>query len=310
MVKFGINLQLEEYSIDLALKTAQLADDLGIHAVFVNDHYMKPHGSNIPDAFLMLTAMALQTKRILLGTAVTPIPFRSAAQTAKIVSTLDNLNKGRSIFGVGAGWYQTEFEGYGSQFMPPKERVSKTIEGIRLMKRLWTEEEVTFQGRYYRTKGTVLLPKPLQKPHPPILIGSRSRRMRLAAAREGNGWIPGHLPLKDYENMMNEIIKEAEKHGKRRDDLTFVHFTRILTGPHMDEVRKSLSKSQIEQITERYIVGSPESCVEKLQKYVDIGVDLILLRLHHIAPTSFVKEKKHRQQIALIYNEIFSQLEE
>jgi alkanesulfonate monooxygenase SsuD/methylene tetrahydromethanopterin reductase-like flavin-dependent oxidoreductase (luciferase family) len=173
-VRFGINLQLEEYSIDLALKTAQLADDLGIHAVFVNDHYMKPQGSNSPDAFLMLTTMALQTKRVLLGTAVTPIPFRSAPQTAKIVSTLDNISRGRFILGVGAGWNQAEFEGYGATFVPANERVSKTLEGIRLMKRLWTEEEVTFHGGYYNTKGTLLLPKPLQRPHPPILIGSRS----------------------------------------------------------------------------------------------------------------------------------------
>ena len=193
--------------------------------------------------------------------------------------------------------------------MPAKERVSKTIEGIRLMKRLWAEEEVTFQGRYYQTKETVLLPKPLQKPHPPVLIGSRSRRMCLAAAREGDGWIPGHLPLKEYKSMMSEILTEADKMGKHRDDLTFVHFTRILTGPHMDEVLRSLPKSQIKRITERYVVGSPETCVEKLQGYVDAGVDLILLRLHQIAETSFANEERHSQQIAFIHDEVFSQLE-
>lgn len=308
MASFGFNLQLEKYSIELALKTAKLVEDLGLDAVFVNDHYMKRSRNNIPDAFLMLTAMALQTKRIKIGTAVTPIPFRSAPQTAKVVSTLDNISKGRFIFGVGAGWNQAEFEGYGVEFLPARERVSKTIEGISLMKRMWTEDAVTFQGRYYHIKDAVLLPKTFQKPHPPILIGSRSPRMRRFAAREGDGWIPGHLSSKSYKGMMNEIIDMAEGYGKRRDDLTFVHFTRILTGPHMDEVLKSVSKDQISLIRERYIVGPPENCVEKLQEYVDIGVDLILLRLHHLAQTSFAKEKKHHQQIMFINNEIISQL--
>lgn len=308
MTSFGFNLQLEKYSIDLALKTAEQTEKLGLKAVFVNDHYMKPSGNNIQDAFLMLTAMAIHTKRIKIGTAVTPIPFRSAPQTAKVVSTLDNISKGRFIFGVGAGWNHAEFEGYGSEFLPPKERVSKTIEGIRLMKRMWTEDEVTFHGKYYHIKGAVLLPKSIKKPHPPILIGSNSPRMRRFAAREGDGWIPGHLSFNDYKDMMNGMIDEAERCGRCRGDLTFVHFTRILTGDHMVEALKSMSKDQTSRIKERYIIGPPEDCVEKLQKYVDIGVDLILLRLHNIVPTSFVEKERHGQQITFIYNEILSQL--
>ena len=308
MVKFGINLQLEEYPVDLALKTAQLAENLKLDAIFVNDHYMKPSGNNVPDAFLILTAMAMQTKRIRLGTAVTPIPFRSAPQTAKVVSTLDNISNGRFIFGVGAGWNQMEFEGYGLEFPPPKERVSKTFEGIRLMKKMWTEDEVTFEGKYNHVKRAVLLPKPVQKPHPPILVGSRSKRMCRFAAKECNGWIPGHLSPEDYRDKMNEIIEEAEKHGRRRSDFTFVHFTRILTGSHMDEVLKLMPNDQVSQGRERYLAGSPRSCLEKLQEYVDIGVDMILLRLQQVAQTSLENEEKHRQHIELIRDEILSKL--
>jgi alkanesulfonate monooxygenase SsuD/methylene tetrahydromethanopterin reductase-like flavin-dependent oxidoreductase (luciferase family) len=308
MVKFGINLQLEEYPVDLALKAAQQAESLKLDAVFVNDHYMKPSGNNVPDAFLVLTAMAVQTKRIRLGTAVTPIPFRSAPQTAKVVSTLDNISMGRFMFGVGAGWNQAEFEGYGRKFPPPKERVSETFEGIRLMKRMWTEDEVTFEGKYNRVKRAVLLPKPVQKPYPPILVGSRSERMCRFAAKECNGWIPGHLSSRDYKHKMNEIINEAEKHGRRRSEFTFVHFTRILTGPHMDEVSKLKSKDQMSHGRERFLVGSPKFCLEKLQEYVDVGVDMILLRLEQVARTSLENEEKHREHIEFIRDEILSQL--
>ncbi|UCH02395.1 MAG: LLM class flavin-dependent oxidoreductase [Candidatus Bathyarchaeota archaeon] len=313
MTRFGFNFQLEEYSIELIMKAAKLIEELGLYAVFVNDHYMKPsrgniHYNNLPDAFLTLTAIASQTEYIKLGTAVTPIPFRSAPQTAKIVTTLDNISRGRFFFGIGAGWNQDEFEGYGSEFLPPGERVSMTIEGIRLMKRMWLEEKVTFNGKYYHIKDSVLLPKPIQKPYTPILVGSKSERMLRFTAREGDGWIPGHLQPEEYQNTMNQIITNAEKCGRNRDNFTFIHFTRILTGPHMDEVIQLLSKDEISRIRKNYLVGSPETCVEMLQEYVDIGVDLILLRLHHIAQTSFTDETKHQQQIAFIDKEIFSKL--
>jgi alkanesulfonate monooxygenase SsuD/methylene tetrahydromethanopterin reductase-like flavin-dependent oxidoreductase (luciferase family) len=127
-VKFGFNLQLDEYSLDLAVKTATLTEELGCHAVFVNDHYMKPPSENvprtrIPDAFLTLTAIACKTSRVKLGTAVTPIPFRPAPQTAKVVATLDNIAGGRVLFGVGAGWHRAEFAGYGVEFRPPGARI-------------------------------------------------------------------------------------------------------------------------------------------------------------------------------------------
>jgi len=309
MTKFGFTLQLEEYSIDLVLKTAKIIEELGLHAVFVNDHYMKYSSNNIPETFLTLTAIALQTKRLKIGTAVTPIPLRPAPQLAKIIATLDYISKGRFLFGVGIGWYQPEFEGYGSEFLPLKQRALKTIEGIRLMKRMWTENEVNFKSRYYNIKGNVLLPKPIQTPYPPILVGSKSKRMCRFAARECDGWIPSNLPANDYEGMMNWIIDEAEKHDKDRDDLTFVYITRILTGPHMDEVLKYMTKEQVQQTSLAHpIIGPPEACVEKLQEYVSIGVDLILLRLHHIANTSLIKEQRQRQQITFIRDKIISQL--
>ena len=312
-LKFGFNLQLDEYSIDLMLKTADLIEELGLHAVFVNDHYMKPPSENVThtrilDAFLTLTAIASKTNRVKLGTAVTPIPFRPAPQTAKVVATLDNIADGRFLFGVGAGWNRAEFAGYGAEFLPPGARVSQTLEGIRLMKRMWTEDQVTFHGRYYQVEDAVLQPKPIQTPHPPILIGSTSPRMCRFAAREGDGWIPGNISPATYDATMQRIVDETKRCGRNRSDLTFVHCTRILTGPHMDYVLTHLSADQIVRIRDRHILGSPETCVERIREYLDLGIDLMLLRLHHVAPTPFTKEAKHRQQITFIHDEILSQI--
>jgi probable F420-dependent oxidoreductase len=312
-LKFGFNLQLDEYSLDLTMKTAELTEELGLHAIFVNDHYMKPPSENVPrtrilDAFLTLTAIACKTSRVKLGTAVTPIPFRSAPQTAKVVATLDNIAGGRFLFGVGAGWHRAEFAGYGAEFLPPGGRVSQTLEGIRLMKRMWTEEQVTFHGRYYQVEDAVLQPKPIQTPHPPILIGSTSKRMCRFAAREGDGWIPGHLPPAAYDATRRRIVDEAERCGRRRGDLTFVHCIRILTGPHMDYVLTRLSAEQIARIRERHLLGPPETCVERIREYLDLDIDLMLLRLHHVAHTPFAETTNHRQQITFIHDEILSQI--
>ena len=115
-----------------------------------------------------------------IGTLVTPIPFRPPGILAKIVSTLDVISSGRAILGVGAGWSQTEFEGY-SEWTDGKTRVDKTEEGVQLILKLWQEAKVEFQGKFYKAKGAILDPKPVQKPHPPLLFGGVSpRTLRLA----------------------------------------------------------------------------------------------------------------------------------
>ena len=106
---------------------------------------------------------------------------------------------------------------------------------------MWAEEEVTFEGRYYRVKGGVLLPKPVQKPHPPILIGTRSRRMRQVASRLGDGWIPSYLTPEEYEKGMDEIINLAERLGKRRSEFMFVYNTRIVLAESREQGLKTHS---------------------------------------------------------------------
>ena len=104
---------------------------------------------------------------------------------AKMVATLDNLSIGRVIFGVGAGWSQEEFDGY-SEWNSNKVRVDKTQEGLELMIKLWTEDEVTFDGTHYNAKNAVLEPKPVQKPYPNLLFGGSGTRMLALAGRYGN----------------------------------------------------------------------------------------------------------------------------
>lgn len=186
---FGVVMQSSWSAKDLVSSTV-LAEGEGLDFVLVSDHYLTPSTRSSVDTWTALAAMAARTERIRIGTCVTPIPFRPPQMLAKVVSTVDQISDGRVILGVGAGWYRPEFDAY-SVWDEGRVRAAKTVEGLDLLKRLWTAEEpFDFSGRYYRAKGAVLEPKPVQRPHPPIWFGTSGRYMLKMARKYASGWVP------------------------------------------------------------------------------------------------------------------------
>jgi len=170
---------------ELSNRAAMKAEGLGFWGLSMPDHYLRSGGRNAGtlDSWFALAHLASKTNVIHVGTMVTPIPLRPPPRLAKMVSTVDLISNGRTFLGVGAGCLRIEFEAY-SEWNESSIRVSKTEEGLKLILDLWTKEKVEFHGKYYRADGGVLEPKPIQKPHPPILFGgSGSRMLRLAGCR-------------------------------------------------------------------------------------------------------------------------------
>ena len=202
-------------------KVVPEADDLRYWGFVMPDHYMwgpQMGGNSTLDTWIVLTYLAAKTEKIRLGTLVTPIPFRPPSVLAKMVSTLDVISNGRTIFGVGAGWSQTEFEGY-SSWDEPKTRVDKTIEGLELILKLWDSTKpsspVNFDGKYYSAKGAVLEPKPIQKPYPLLLFGGTAPRMfRLAGRYADICLIPPWLPPEKADEAKQTTLKEAKRHDR------------------------------------------------------------------------------------------------
>ncbi len=196
-----------------------LADELGFWAVTLPDHYMwgEDRGGNSSlETWVALTYLAAKTQRLRLGTLVTPIPFRPPGILAKMIATHDILSSGRTILGVGAGWSQTEFEGY-SEWNNAKTRVDKTEEGVQLILRLWEDPKVDFQGKYYSAKGAVLDPKPVQKPHPPLVFGGVGARMLRMAGRYGDicflpQWVK--MPLEKARAIVSQEAKRVGRQNK------------------------------------------------------------------------------------------------
>ncbi|MHA2132103.1 MAG: LLM class flavin-dependent oxidoreductase, partial [Promethearchaeota archaeon] len=194
MMKFilgGLGNWYDDYSF--TEKAVIEADKYGFDGAIIPDHYMwgklpwhpRPDTNRTLESWITITYLLAKTENIKIGTLVSPIPFRPPGVLAKMIATADVLSGGRTIVGVGAGWSQIEFEGY-SEWNGPSIRVDKTYEGLDLMVQLWTKDKVNFEGKYYQAKGAVLDPKPLQKPYPKILFGSRGTRMLKLTGQYGN----------------------------------------------------------------------------------------------------------------------------
>ena len=204
------------------VKSIVEADRLGFDGALMPDHIMWGneigHSMKNPystlETWTTLSYLAGKTDRISLGTLVTPLGLRHPGILAKMLATLDNLSGGRVVLGVGAGWSQVEFKGY-SSWLEPAERVARTVEALKVILSLWSEESVTHHGRYYDLEGAVLLPKPVQTPHPKLLFGSQGSRMLKMTGRYGDIlYVPPWSQAKAGETI-TEVREASEKAGRK-----------------------------------------------------------------------------------------------
>jgi alkanesulfonate monooxygenase SsuD/methylene tetrahydromethanopterin reductase-like flavin-dependent oxidoreductase (luciferase family) len=199
------------------------ADGLGFWGFVMPDHYMwgpDRGGDSTLETWITLTYLAAKTNQLHLGTLVTPIPFRPPGMLAKELATLDGISGGRALLGVGAGWSETEFRGY-STWDSPKVRVDKTLEGLELILKLWTDKgKVDWHGTYYSASGAVLDPKPAQMPHPPLLFGGVGKRMLRMAGKYADICLVPPWTQIGAEGSKRLVLESARKNG-REDKIGF-----------------------------------------------------------------------------------------
>jgi probable F420-dependent oxidoreductase len=187
----------------LVVKFAQTAEDAGWEGVFMWDHLGFVWGAPSSDPWVILSAVAQATKRLKIGTCVTPLPRRRPHVLANTLATLDLLSEGRAIFGVGLGGAPDEFAVFG-EVKDAKLRTAMLDEGLEVMNRLWSGENVTHHGSHYKVEGVALMPIPIQKPRIPIWVGGESPPALRRAAR-WDGWVVGGV------SMEGEMIKTPEQ---------------------------------------------------------------------------------------------------
>jgi F420-dependent oxidoreductase-like protein len=163
------------------VEIARLADDAGYETLFAPDHLttIPPSHETLFEAWSLITGLARETSRIKLGHLVTANSYRNPALAAKIASTVDVISHGRLVFGIGAGWWEPDYQQYGYEFGTATERLRKLDEAAQIILSLWTQKETTFDGKYYRVHGAVNEPKGVQQPHIPLMIAGGGEKLTL-----------------------------------------------------------------------------------------------------------------------------------
>jgi F420-dependent oxidoreductase-like protein len=171
------------------------ADELGFHSIANYDHFYGLIDDAFPtlEGWTSLAAMAAIVQRARVSCMVTGVTYRNPAVLAKMAVTVDHISGGRLDFGLGAGWNEAEHRGYGIEFPSAGTRVAMLDEALTIIRRMWTEQSVTFEGSHYSVRDALCEPKPLQRPHPPIVIGGEKPKMLRVIARHADEWnVPSH----------------------------------------------------------------------------------------------------------------------
>ena len=275
-MKFGITMP-NSWGIEdpqEALAFGPLAEDLGFDSVWVMEHvfntgFIKERlgDRNYYHPLATLTYMAATTKKVQLGTSVLVLPYHNAIQLAKFAATLDQMSAGRLLLGVGAGALQVEFDALG---IPMKGRGAWTNDCIRMMKELWTNPMPSYQSRRWNFSDNYFSPKPVQKPHVPLLVGGSSPAALRRAATLGDGWHPSGISPEEFVIGHQEIMELASAAGRDVSQMNLSARIEVDV-PGDDSVRRANGPRTS-------LPGDdPGAIAAGIKSYEDVGVEHIIL---------------------------------
>jgi F420-dependent oxidoreductase-like protein len=284
-VRFGVTLpQIKRTWDDVRLAATEF-DALGYDSLWVCDHLYGVPLPNLPilEAWSQLAAVAAITRNAKLGTLVTPPFFRNPAVLAKQIATIDHISGGRVIAGLGAGWFQPEFEGHGCAFPDTRERLRALEESVEIMKRMWTEEKATFEGRYYSVKDVYCEPKPERRPE--ILIGGGGERVLMGiAARHADVWNNMAVFQAKLGEKVEALRRRCDEIGRDFASIQVSQQCVVVIGADEAAARASLEKAgkvygghMGAGLEEHGIWGAPDAVVERIERHRNLGVSFFII---------------------------------
>lgn len=271
------------------LAVARTAEDAGYSAFFRSDHYVAMAGDGLPgptDSWVTLAGIARETSTIRLGTMVTSATFRYPGPLAISVAQVDEMSGGRVEFGIGAGWFEAEHNAYAIPFPPLGERFDRLTEQLEILTGLWdtpTGETFDYAGRHYTITDSPALPKPAQRPHPPIIIGGGgAKRTPALAARFADEFNIPFVPLDTLTEQYARVAAAVEKAGRAKDSLTYSAAFVLCVGKDESDIarRASAIGREVDELRSNSpVVGTPDEVADKLGPFLDAGVQRIYLQV-------------------------------
>jgi|SRR5579862_3643841 F420-dependent oxidoreductase-like protein len=268
---------------------ALAAEELGFDAFFRSDHFLKMGDvSGLPgptDSWATLAALAVETSRIRLGTLVTAATFRLPGPLAITVAQVDQMSGGRIELGLGTGWFEAEHTAYGIPFPPLGERFDRLEEQLAIITGLWTTPEgqtFTFEGSHYRVADSPGLPKPAQRPRPPVVVGGLgARRTPSLAARFADEYNVAFRSITDSATGFARVREACEVAGRYPESMTYSVAQTVCCGKDEAEFRRRAAAIGREpaDMREHGIGGTPSEVAAKIAEFAEIGAERVYLQV-------------------------------
>ncbi|MEO6398477.1 MAG: LLM class flavin-dependent oxidoreductase [Tepidiformaceae bacterium] len=284
-VHFGVTVPQIKRSFEESRGAAREFEAMGYDSIWVCDHLYGPQAPTIPilEAWSLVAALAASTERVEIGTLVTPAGMRNPAQLGKVIATIDNIAGGRIIPGLGAGWMPREFTDFGVPFPSTAERMQQLRETVTLWKRMWSEPEVTMEGRFVQVHNLVCEPKPARIP--PLLIGGAGEKVTLKiAAKEAAIWNNLAAHQGALEHKIDVLKQHCETVGRPIEEITISQQCLVTiapddesAGPMVESAKKIFGGHMGDPGGPLAIAGSPTRVREQIQKHIDLGCTMFVM---------------------------------
>lgn len=277
---------------DDLLAVARTAERLGYGAFFRSDHYLAMNADGLPgptDAWITLAGLARDTSTIRLGTLVTSATFRHAGPLAISVAQVDAMSGGRVEFGFGAGWFEKEHRAYGIPFPSVKERFDLFEESLAVITGLWTApdgETFSFDGTHLQIENSPALPKPAQRPHPPIVMGGAGKKRTPAlTARYATEF---NVPFKSVDEtvtLFDRVRGACRAIDRNPDELVYSNALVLCCGRDESEIARRAARigREVDELRTNGLAGTPQELIEKIRTFAKAGTQRIYLQLLDLA---------------------------
>ncbi len=267
---------------------AQRIEEVGFESLWVYDHFHTvpaPTQEATYEAWTLMASLAAVTSTVRLGQMCTCNTYRPPSYLAKVAASIDVISGGRLEMGIGAGWYEHEHDGYGYPFLEPGPRIRMLEEGLEIMKAMWTEDVVDYDGRHYRLQGAICQPKPLQSPHIPLWVAGGGEQLTLRVAARHAQYTNFGVKPEWFSHKSDVLAGHCRDVGRDFDEITrSANFNIVCADTEADVAdRIGMVKARfVEHVTEekaeeqlrlyRHNSGTPEQVVDSLREWEKLGL--------------------------------------
>jgi F420-dependent oxidoreductase-like protein len=270
------------------VEIARAGEESGFDSVFLMDHLYQisgvgPRTEPMLEGYTALAGIAAHTTRVRLGTLVTGVTYRNPALLAKIVTTLDIVSSGRAILGIGAAWNDEEHRGYGYEFPPVGERLSRLEEAVQICRLMFREEAPSFSGRFYRIEQVLNFPRPVQRGGPPIMIGGggEQRTLKFVAEYADMCNLFGDIPT--VKHKLEVLERHCAAIGRDAGTIVKTRLGTAIAAPTQAEAERKLKavEGRMDPARRAALVwGGPERLAEQAQGYLEAGLDGLIFNFY------------------------------